>query len=80
MQARLDGSLVMCPVGLAINGVESSIPAHDSGFGSSSPVAELASAGQLVLQLRKLGGTPPITLCASSGLNGLATFHQSTRL
>ena len=50
MQARLDGSVVMCPVGLAINGEESSIPAHDSGFGSTC-VIRLCSDESASLQI-----------------------------
>ena len=35
-------------------------------FGSSSPVPALASAEQLVLRLRKLGGAQPVALSASA--------------
>jgi hypothetical protein len=35
-------------------------------LGSSSPVPALASAGQLVLRLRKLGGAQPVALSASA--------------
>ena len=39
----------------------------DDRFGSSSSVSESTSERQLVLRLRKLGGAPPITQCATSG-------------
>jgi hypothetical protein len=36
----------------------------DGRIGSASPVPALASAGPLILRLRKLGGAPSITRCA----------------
>jgi len=36
-------------------------------MGSSSSVSESTSERQLVLRLRKLGGAPPITQCATTG-------------
>jgi hypothetical protein len=43
---------------------------------SASPVPALASAGQLVLRLRKLGGATPITQSATRGLRRRADLGR----